>query len=67
MTVFVNDEIKTITEGSTLRDLRNQLGLFTDQGYAFALNEKIIPHDEHDNIPLVQDDRIVVIQATQGG
>ena len=67
MKVFVNDEPNEIEEGSTLKDLRNQLGLVQDDGFAFARNEEIIPHTIHDQTSLVELDRIVVIQATQGG
>ena len=67
MKIFVNDESNEIEEGSTLMDLRHQLGMVQDDGFAYARNEEIIPHAVHGQTLLVELDRIVVIQATQGG
>ena len=67
MKVFVNDDSNEIEEGSTLKDLRNQIGMVQNEGFAFARNEEIIPHAVHDQTFLAELDRIVVIQATQGG
>ena len=67
MKIFVNDESNEIEEGSTLMDLRKRLGMVQDDGFAYARNEEIIPHTVHDQTLLGELDRIVVIQATQGG
>ena len=67
MKIFVNDESNEIEEGSTLMDLRHQLGMVQDDGFAYARNEEIIPHTVHDQTLLAELDRIVIIQATQGG
>jgi thiamine biosynthesis protein ThiS len=67
MRIFVNEESNDIQEGSTLKDLREQLGIVKDEGFAFAKNEEIIPHAVHEKTFLAEFDRIVIIQATQGG
>lgn len=66
MILFVNDETQELPEGATLKDLKDKLGI-KDQGIAFARNEEVVPLMEHSTCKLKEQDRIIIIQATQGG
>ena len=37
------------------------------RGWAVAVNESIIPKHDYDNTFLFDEDRVILIQATQGG
>ncbi len=67
MKVFVNDEITEIAQGSNLEDLSKSLGILDNKGWAFALNESIVPKKEMVDRELFENDRILLIEATQGG
>lgn len=67
MKVFVNDEITEIAQGSNLEDLSKFLGILDNKGWAFALNESIVPKKEMVDRELFENDRILLIEATQGG
>lgn len=67
MKVFLNDESKDLTEGTDLESLKIELGLGDKKGWAIALNESIIPKEKHLSTTLKDGDRILLIQATQGG
>ena len=67
MKIFVNDEPKEVSEGTNLLSLSNQLVTSNSKGWAFALNDSIIPKINLENTLLREGDRILLIQATQGG
>ena len=67
MNIFVNDNPKEVEENCSLESLRNDLGLQNCKGWAIALNESIITKDMHPKTFLSEGDRIILIQATQGG
>ena len=67
MRISVNDESREIPEGSTLSNLLTSLALEDLRGWAVAINEKVIPSEEMNARKLFEGDRILLIQATQGG
>lgn len=67
MKIFVNDEPKEVSEGTNLLSLSNELVTSNSKGWAFALNDSIIPKINLENTLLREGDRILLIQATQGG
>lgn len=67
MKVFINDDPKEVEENCSLESLRNDLGLQNSKGWAIALNESIVTQDMHPTTFLSDGDRIILIQATQGG
>ena len=67
MKIFVNDEPKEVSEGTNLLSLSNELVTSNSTGWAFALNDSIIPKINLENTLLREGDRILLIQATQGG
>ena len=67
MNIFVNDELKNVSTGSSLRSLLVELGMVEFNGWAIAVNSEVVPVDEIDDITLSDNDQIMLVQATQGG
>ena len=67
MKVFVNDESKEIPAGSSLHSLLNDLGMKDFSGWAIALNKEVVPFAEIKQKCLNEGDRLILVQATQGG
>jgi sulfur carrier protein len=67
MTVFVNDQPRTLAAAAPLADLLRELGLAERKGVAIAINDQVVPRASWATRPLAEGERILVIQATQGG
>lgn len=67
MKIFVNDQPKELSDGLDLGSLTEELGLWESKGWAFAVNETIVPKAQLRDTILMEGDRILLIQATQGG
>ena len=67
MKIFLNDEIHEVSEGSTLLSLTQELGRGDLSGWAVAINETVVPKSDLEGTLLSENDRILFIQATQGG
>ena len=67
MKVFVNDDSKEIPAGSSLHSLLNDIGMKEFSGWAIALNEEVVPIAEIKQKSLNEGDRLILVQATQGG
>lgn len=67
MIVFVNDESKDVSHGLRLSALLSEIGMVELSGWAIAMNGAVVPVDEIERISLSEGDRLIFIQATQGG
>ena len=67
MKIYVNDDLKIIEEGLSLALFLEDLEMFDLSGWAVAINEEIVPTEKLSEISLSEDDRIILVQATQGG
>ena len=67
MTVFVNDQPRVVATGAQLADLLRELGLAERKGVAIAINDEVAPRSTWPTRALAEGERILVIQATQGG
>ena len=67
MKIYVNDDLKTIEEGLSLALFLENLEMYDLSGWAVAINEEIVPTEKLSEISLREDDRIILVQATQGG
>lgn len=65
--IYVNDQPRPLTAPTTLLALLGELSLAGRKGVAVALNGAVVPRAEWPARTLAADDRILVIQATQGG
>ena len=53
--------------GSTVGSLLDEIELNDLAGWAVAVNERVIARDETIDYELSEGDRVILIQATQGG
>jgi sulfur carrier protein len=66
-TILVNDRPQSLAEGAVLLDLARELNLAERKGVAVAVNGAVVPRAEWGVRRLAPNDRLLVIQATQGG
>ena len=66
MIIKVNNKETELTQGNTIADLANQLGL-PEKGVAIALNNRMIPRTEWAGQTLQDNDSLVIIKAACGG
>ena len=66
-TIQVNDQTRELEAGQTLAGLVGELGLAERKGIALALNGAVAPRTDWPARTLRAGDRVLVIQATQGG
>ena len=67
MNISLNDEPHEIAEGMKLKDFLVTLDLDDFNGWAVAINENVIPRDTFHAVILHEGDKLLLIQATQGG
>jgi sulfur carrier protein len=67
MTIEINNEIKPITENFSAQQVFELLQIQNTNGYALAINNTVIPKTKWAETLLNEGDKILVIQATQGG
>ena len=67
MNIYVNDELKKVDSGLSLKSLLIDIGMVEISGRAIALNEHVVPVEEIEGEYLSDGDRLILIQATQGG
>ena len=66
MKVFVNNKETELTQGNTVADLAQQLGL-PQQGVAIAVQNRMVPRTEWSIKELQEGDSLVIIKAACGG
>ena len=67
MKIQVNDKEHVIGGAATLGFLLGELGLTERRGVAVAVNDAVVSRSSWSTRQLVDNDRVLVIQATQGG
>jgi thiamine biosynthesis protein ThiS len=67
MKIFVNDDVHDIPAESSLHSFLTNIGMSDLSGWAIALNEEVIPSDHIKEKILFDGDRLLFVQATQGG
>ncbi|HTQ31765.1 MAG TPA: sulfur carrier protein ThiS [Opitutaceae bacterium] len=65
--IYVNDQPRPLAAPATLLALLGELGLAGRKGVAVALNGAVVPRGDWPARALAAADRVLVIQATQGG
>ena len=66
MKLLINSEPKDFS-GNNISELVQSLQMANTNGIALAVNEKVIPRTEWENFALNQNDKVLIIKATQGG
>ena len=67
MTVFVNENPRDIPEAIDLSCLLREIGIEAPVGVAVAVNGAVVASDKWAETHLSANDRVLVVQATQGG
>jgi sulfur carrier protein len=65
--VLLNDEMRVVNGKSTVGSLLEEIELSDLAGWAVAVNERVIAKDETIEYELSEGDRVILVQATQGG
>jgi len=65
--IFVNDQPRELAGPALLGSLMSELGLAERKGVAAAHNGVVVPRSDWGKRQLTTGDRVLVIQATQGG
>lgn len=66
MQIEVNGEIKEIANPSTLKSVVDTM-LTDTKGTAVAVNNSVVPKAEWETCQLNENDKVLLIKATQGG
>ena len=67
MKVFLNDEARDLAGETTVGNLLKDTDLSGLAGWAVAVNEQVVPREETADYELNEGDRVILVQATQGG
>ena len=67
MRIHINDIAYEFPAGATLAELGRELGFAERRGVAVAVNDAVVPRPAWPASALAEGDRVLVIQATQGG
>ncbi|HEY0944285.1 MAG TPA: sulfur carrier protein ThiS [Opitutaceae bacterium] len=67
MMIKLNDEPRSVAESVTLLELLRELALAERRGIAVALNDSVVPRSGWAGRVLNENDRLLVIHASQGG
>ncbi|MEC9123800.1 MAG: sulfur carrier protein ThiS, partial [Verrucomicrobiota bacterium] len=62
-----NDDSREVKGESTVGSLLDEIELNDLAGWAVAVNECVIARDEAADYELSEGDRVILVQATQGG
>lgn len=65
--VFVNDRARSVPAGASVFSLLAELGLVERKGVAVAVNGGVVGRTQWPARTLQAGDRVLIIQATQGG
>ena len=66
MQLIINSELKQFS-GKNISELVQSLQMPSTNGIALAVNEKVISKSEWEKFELKENDKILLIKATQGG
>ncbi|ALJ00780.1 sulfur carrier protein ThiS [Rufibacter tibetensis] len=67
MLISVNNQPVPFTSGSSLSSLLQELQFAEKKGIAIAVNQQIVPKSTWATYTLAENDKVTIIQATQGG
>jgi sulfur carrier protein len=67
MVVFVNDAPRELPADATVTTLMDHLAMTTRKGIALAINDVVLPRLDWHHHSLHDQDRVLVLSASQGG
>ena len=67
MEIFINGKKQNFSANTLLLSILQKLHFSWKSGIAVAVNNSVIPRSNWDSYALSERDKVVIIQATQGG
>ncbi|MFW6222845.1 MAG: sulfur carrier protein ThiS [Bacteroidota bacterium] len=68
MIIYVNDDSQEVYDGICVDQLLDVLSIDKQQkGIALAVNNQVINKNKWNSTPLKENDRVLIIRASQGG
>ena len=67
MEIIINDKTLSLPEGASVATALSVANIMAQRGVAVAVNSSVIPSSEFELHILKENDKIMVIKATQGG
>lgn len=67
MNIYLNDKPTKIEDGLTILSLLKTMDILSFQGVAIGLNDSVVPRNEWDSKKLKENDKVLLIRASQGG
>lgn len=67
MIIKVNNNEQSVPDSASISEVLARLKIENTKGTAIAVNNQVIPKSEWEKYYLKENDRIIIIRATQGG
>ncbi len=67
MKIIINDKLSEFKQAHTLEEVLKQLALPSLKGIAVALNDRVVSRQRWPETRLKDQDKLLIIRATQGG
>ncbi|NOQ26603.1 MAG: sulfur carrier protein ThiS [Bacteroidales bacterium] len=67
MNIYVNDKPTEVLQDTSIHSLLKFMKIDSFQGIAIGINDQVIPRKEWDLKSLKENDKVLLIRASQGG
>lgn len=67
MKIYINEEAFEIKEDSKVTELLKHAGIQSSYGIAVAINDTVIPKTSWETKQITENDKVLIIRASQGG
>lgn len=67
MNIYLNDKPTKIEENTSIHSLLKSMHIESFQGIAIGVNDSVIPRNEWESKFLKENDKVLLIRASQGG
>jgi sulfur carrier protein len=67
MDIFINGQATQMPDNSTVPDVLQHLGQTQKGGIAVAVNDVVVPKSQWSKAHITDGDKVLIIQASQGG
>lgn len=67
MNIYVNNNVCELPATAVITDALQSMNISAQKGIALAVNSTVVPLQEWGNYTLNENDKIIIIKATQGG
>lgn len=67
MNIYVNDKLTEVKQDTSINSLLKLMNIESFQGIAIGINDQVIPRNEWELNLLKENDKVLLIRASQGG